>query len=356
MSFGASNAPLIDRIKRQVETDGPIGIAEYMSICLGDAKAGYYTTGAPFGCDGDFITAPEISQMFGELIGIWCVTMWRKMGKPSRFNLIEMGPGRGTLMADLLRAAAIDTGFLKAAKVQLVEISRPLRDLQAKALSTYDAQVSWLDAVQDMEPLPTIFIGNEFLDALPFRQYVKLGQRWAERVVVVNNDRLAYSSGHSLLDPATLPENHNDQPDGAIYEMSSAREAIVEFIANQLKENIGAALLIDYGYIEDGFGDTFQAVASHKFVDTLLDPGKVDLTSHVDFSAYRKYFVNASKFELSTQAEFLLGFGLIERAGHLGQGKSKQEQKAIEQAVERLAGLDAMGGLFKVMVASNYNS
>ena len=353
MSLEVPNAPLIDRMKRQIATDGPIGIAEYMSICLSDVQAGYYTTATPFGRDGDFITAPEISQMFGELIGIWCVAKWRDMGKPAGFNLVEMGPGRGTLMADLLRASAIDAGFSKSVHVHLVEISSSLREQQAKALSKFDVQIDWIDDVQEVGKLPTIFIGNEFLDALPFRQYVKSGSRWGERVVSFKNDQLAYSIGPGLLDPSILPGGHGGQPDGAIFELSSAREAVIEFIAQHLGVHRGAALLIDYGHIESGFGDTFQAVAKHQFADPLQSPGKVDLTSHVDFSAFRKYFLRGTKFELSTQAEFLLDLGLLERAGSLGQGKFKKEQNDIQQAVERLAGPDAMGELFKVLAVSN---
>ena len=351
MKLEAPNASLTDRIKRQIALDGPIGIAEYMSICLGDVHSGYYTTAQPFGRDGDFITAPEISQMFGELIGIWCVTMWRNLGKPVNFNLVEMGPGTGILMADLLRASAIDAEFSKAVHVHLVEISSSLRELQAKALSRFDVQVNWLDTVQDVGPLPTIFIGNEFLDALPFRQYVKSRSRWGERVIGLDGNEFCYSVGPGLLDPSLLPTGHGDQPDGTIFEISSGREAVMEFIAQHLNVNNGAALLIDYGHIESGFGDTFQSVAKHKFADPLKNQGKVDLTSHVDFSAFRKYFSRGEKFELSTQAEFLLKLGLLDRASSLGRGKSKEEQNDIEQAVERLAGLDTMGELFKIMVA-----
>ena len=356
MSLEASNAPLMDRIKRQIATDGPIGIAEYMSICLSDAHAGYYTNATPFGREGDFVTAPEISQMFGELIGVWCISMWRDMGEPARFNLVEMGPGRGTLMADLLRASAIDAGFLKAVLVHLVEISSPLRKQQAKALSKFDVQIDWVDDIQEVGSLPTIFIGNEFLDALPFRQYVKLGSRWGERVVVVENNQLVYSIGPGLIDPSLLPAGHGDQPDGTVFEISHAREAVMEFIAQHLIVQRGAALLIDYGHLESGFGDTFQAVAKHKFANPLKSPGKVDLTSHVDFSAFRKCFLTGTIFELSTQANFLLDLGLLERAGSLGQGKTKEEQNDIEQAVERLAGPDTMGELFKVLIASSNKS
>ena len=352
MFLDVSKDPLIDKIKRQIISEGPIGIVEYMSICLGDAGAGYYTTATPFGRDGDFVTAPEISQMFGELIGIWCVTMWRNMGKPTCFNLVEMGPGRGTLIEDLLRAATIDAGFSKAVQVHLVEISAALRQQQAKVLSKFAVEIKWLDVVQDVGPLPTIFIGNEFLDALPFRQYVKVGQQWVERVVGVENDQLVFSFGNGLLDPSNLPAGHDDQADGTIFEISSAREAVVEYISQHLNEHNGAALLIDYGHIENGFGDTFQAVAKHEFVDPLFNPGQVDLTSHVNFSAFEKYFSSRSNFTLTTQTEFLLGIGLLERASGLRRGKSKEEQQEIEQAVERLAGLDTMGALFKVLVAA----
>jgi len=349
----SSPALLIDRIKRQISLEGPIGIGEYMSICLSDPHAGYYTTRAPFGSDGDFVTAPEISQMFGELIGIWCVSMWRNMGEPAHFNLVEMGPGRGTLMADLLRAASIAPGFHKAAKINLIEISQPLRNQQANGLAKFDVQVSWLNDVQQVDALPTIYVGNEFLDALPFRQYVKTKFHWIERVVGLANDALCYSTGPGIFDKKELPKNHDSQPDGTIFEVSRAREAVVQFIAEHMAENKGAALLIDYGHLEHGFGDTFQAIAKHQFVDPLNDPGNADLTSHVDFSAFEKYFNEGVNCKLTNQTEFLLKLGLLERAGSLGQGKTAEEQQSIEQAVERLAGGDQMGDLFKVLLAGS---
>lgn len=344
---------LIDRIKRQISLEGPISIGEYMSICLGDPQAGYYTTGKPFGRDGDFITAPEISQMFGEMIGVWSVLMWRNMGKPPKFNLVEMGPGRGTLMVDLLRAAKIEPEFRRAVQLNLVEISQPLRDQQDEALSDFDGTTSWLDDLQKVSSLPTIFIGNEFLDALPFRQYVKTKNHWLERVVGAEKGELCYSVGHGFFDKNGLPSLHDNQPDGTIFEISSAREAVVQFIAEHMAKYSGAALLIDYGYLERGFGDTFQAVAKHEYGDPLKSPGNADLTSHVDFSVFAKFFESGANYQLTTQADFLLSLGLLERAGSLGHGKPAEEQRQIEQAAERLAGSGEMGKLFKVLIAGS---
>ncbi len=345
--------PLIDRIKRQIALEGPLGISEYMALCLGDPEAGYYTNGKPFGRDGDFITAPEISQMFGEMIGVWCVLMWRNMGKPSKFNLVELGPGRGTLMADLLRAAKVDEGFCKAVHVKLVEISKPLRKKQATALKNFDGNLRWLDDIQGVSAQPAIFIGNEFLDALPLRQYKKSGKHWLEQVVGVADEKLCFFNGQGCFDPKDLPENYDEEPDGSVFEMSPAREAIVQYISEHIGGFSGAALLIDYGHTERGFGDTFQAVSKHKFVNPLKSPGKADLTSHVDFSAFTKYFDERVNYRLTTQAEFLSSLGLVERAGALGHGKSSEERYDIEMAVERLAGRNAMGELFKVLVAAS---
>ncbi len=336
---------LLERIKRQIELEGPLTIADYMSTCLSDPQAGYYTTAKPFGRNGDFVTAPEISQIFGELIGIWCVEKWRRMGAPKRFNLVEIGPGRGTLMADLLRAAAVGEGFIKNVQVRLIEISGQLREQQSAALSAYSNKIKWLSGLADIEDIPTIFIGNEFLDALPFRQYVKSSGLWRERMVGVNEGELTFCTGVGLYDPASLPTGHAAQPEGSIFETAPVREAVVARIAQHVGQFGGAGLLIDYGHVEPGFGDTFQAVAGHQYADPLKNPGRADLTGHVDFAALTA--LAGEGCVMQTQAGFLLKMGLLERAGMLGQGKSVEEQEELQAAVDRLAG--AMGKLFKVM-------
>ncbi len=341
-----------ERIRRQIEGDGPISVADYMALCLCDPLQGYYTTATPFGRTGDFITAPEISQIFGELIGVWCVAMWRNIGAPKKFNLVEMGPGRGTLMADLLRAAAIDKGFGEAGEVRLIEISEQLRQQQRQLLAASNIKVSWADSLDDIDDVPSIFIGNEFLDALPFHQYVKSGEMWLERMVGLVDGEPAFVTGSGIADPALMPADHDSAEMGTVFEISPAREAIAASITQHIEQHGGAALLIDYGHISSGFGDTFQAVEAHHYGNSLINPGKADLTSHVDFDALKRVAGLNGKVKTATltQGKFLLEMGLLERAGLLGQGKSGLVQNDLHEVVERLAGRYAMGELFKVMM------
>lgn len=348
--------PLIDRIRRQITLDGPLTISDYMTICLSDPQAGYYTTATPFGREGDFITAPDVSQMFGELIGIWCVAMWRNIGAPKRFALVEMGPGRGTLMADILRTAALDDGFVKAVDVRLLEISGRLRQQQKQVLKAHEGRIGWIDDLAALGKVPTIFIGNEFLDALPFRQYVKMGANWHERMVGLQEGKLAYLAGAGLFPLSHLPSDHAAQPEGAIFEVAPAREVIVIKTGDHIRQFGGAGLLIDYGHLTSGFGDTFQAVTRHQFGDVLEKPGEVDLTSHVDFAALGRAVlpIDGVKSAATSQAGFLLAMGLLERAGLLGSGKGERQQEALRSEVERLAGPNEMGELFKVMMLAPY--
>ena len=341
---------LLDRIKRQIAEDGPLTIASYMAICLGDTKSGYYTTSKPFGRKGDFITAPEISQMFGELIGVWCVAMWRNIGAPKRFNLVEMGPGRGTLMADLLRAAAMDQGFMDGVQIRLLEISERLRKEQKRTLLEHLDKVAWVDTPEEIDEAPTLFVANEFLDAVPFHQYVKSGDAWQERMVALQDGELTFMAGAGLCDPAVLPLDAAQQSVGMIFETAPAREGVVARIASHINLFSGAALLIDYGNLQSGFGDTFQAVSAHEFADPLQKSGHVDLTSHVDFSAFEDVAKGDVQAAMTTQGEFLLNMGLLERAGMLGHNKSPAEQITLQSAAERLAGPKAMGEIFKVMI------
>jgi SAM-dependent MidA family methyltransferase len=343
---------LMDRIKRQIGIDGPLSVSDYMALCLSDPEAGYYTTATPFGREGDFITAPEISQMFGELIGIWCVAIWRNIGAPKRFTLVEMGPGRGTLMADLLRAASFDRGFIDALDVRMLEISGELRQQQKQALNAYEGRIEWVDDLETLGDIPAIFIGNEFLDALPFRQYIKKGANWHERMVALHEGELAWLAGVGLFPNAKLPADHAMQPEGAVFEAAPAREAIILRIGQHIGQFGGAGLLIDYGHLISGFGDTFQAVARHQFADVLKKPGKVDLTSHVDFAALERMTeqIDGVKCATISQGKFLLQMGLLERAGRLGTDRNKAEQETLRGQVERLAGPDQMGELFKAMM------
>ncbi len=343
---------LLQRIKRQIEQDGPLSVSDYMALCLGDPKAGYYTAATPFGRKGDFITAPEISQMFGELIGLWCVSLWRKIGAPEKYTLVEMGPGRGTLMSDLMRAAKIDADFVQATDIRLLEISNKLRKSQGETLKEHADKVGWIDSLEEVRDHPAIFIGNEFLDALPFRQYVKKDEHWHERMVGLQGGKLTFVADVGIYPEAGLPDACQGQPEGTIFEVAPAREAIVSRISRHIASHGGAALLIDYGHCQSGFGDTFQAVAGHQYADVLKKPGQVDLTSHVDFEALERAVQANGKVDVTIvdQGRFLLEMGLLQRAGMLGSGKNTGVQEELRAAVERLAAPDQMGTLFKVMM------
>jgi NADH dehydrogenase [ubiquinone] 1 alpha subcomplex assembly factor 7 len=337
--------PLGDKLIRQIEAFGPITVADYMAACLGDPEHGYYMTREPFGAAGDFITAPEISQMFGELIGLWAVECWQRMGSPGRFALVEIGPGRGTLMADALRAARVAPRFAEAAEIVLVETSARLRTIQRDTLARH--AVSWLDQVGDLPEIPAILIANEFFDALPVRQFQRQEDGWAERMVGVESGHLTFG----LRPGAAIEGLAADAPPGAIVEIASISTSIMATLAERLQRFGGAMLAIDYGHAESGHGDTLQAMLRHGFDDPLAHPGEADLTVHVDFAALaataRAQGARASR--VWTQGDFLLALGLLERAGRLGAGKDAASQDAIRAAVQRLAGPDAMGTLFKVL-------
>ena len=337
--------PLGEKLIRRIENFGPITIADYMAACLGDPEFGYYRTREPFGTAGDFVTAPEVSQMFGELIGLWAVATWQRMGSPTRFVLAEIGPGRGTLMSDALRAARITPGFEQAATIVLVETSERLRQVQATTLASHD--VRWTENVEALPEGPAIVIANELFDALPVRQFLRTGDGWAERMVGAEDGRLVFG----LRSGADFEGADAAAPEGSLIETASISAAITASLANRLLHSGGAFLAIDYGHAESGFGDTLQALRQHEFDDPLAHPGEADLTVHVDFAALartaRANGANASP--VWTQGDFLLSLGLLERAGRLGAGKDATAQDAIRAAVERLAGPGAMGTLFKVL-------
>ncbi|MBN9026941.1 MAG: class I SAM-dependent methyltransferase [Rhizobiales bacterium] len=342
---GENRTPLGEKLVRRIENFGPITVADYMAACLGDPEFGYYMTREPFGAAGDFVTAPEVSQMFGELIGLWAVATWQRMGSPATFVLAEIGPGRGTLMADALRAARIAPNFEPAARIVLVETSPRLREIQARTLTGH--AIDWAEQVDGLPDGPAILIANEFFDALPVRQFLRTGAGWAERMVGVSDGKLVFG-----LRPDAHVDGADDRaPEGSLVETASISAAIMATLATRLVQFGGAFLAIDYGHAESGYGDTLQALRQHRFDAPLAHPGEADLTVHVDFAALaRAARANgATASAVWTQGDFLLALGLVERAGRLGAGKDAAAQDAIRAAVERLAGPAAMGTLFKVL-------
>ena len=350
--MSAEPRPHLERhLRLLMEENGPLSLADYMAACLTHPESGYYTSTRPIGKEGDFITAPEVSQMFGELIGVWAMRIWRELDCPSPFALAEAGPGTGALMMDLLRAAKIMPDFLAAMKPYALEISPELRKQQARALENSGKELVWIEDIRELPDLPTIFIANEFLDALPFRQWIKTEQGWAERGIGFKDGRFVFCLRPTLLPQSELPQGHIEQPIGAIFETAPARQAFATHIAGALSRRRGAALFIDYGHRVGAFGDGLQAVRNHAPTDPLEEPGKADLTSPVDFAPLLAAAREAGCFvpDIITQREFLLNLGLGERTSFLAQ-KHPDQSDNLRQAVERLAGRDQMGDLFKVMV------
>lgn len=342
--------PLARKLAAQIRATGPITIAEYMAACLGDPEHGYYMHRDPFGRQGDFVTAPEISQMFGELIGLWCLAAHAALGSPTRFCLAELGPGRGTLMADVLRAARIRPSFGDAAEIVLVETSPRLRAAQEQALSGLHRRPAWIADVGDLPAVPLIVVANEFFDALPIRQLQRTAEGWAERMVGLDRKGgLAFG-----LRPCQIA-GPNLYPLGAVVELRPADGAIVGRLAEQIAGLGGAALIIDYGHAAPGAGDTLQAVRAHRYDSVLSCPGEADLTAHVDFSALATAAESAGAVPrmVLTQREFLLRLGLAERAERLAAGKDEPVRAAVFAARDRLAGEAAMGRLFKVLGISS---
>lgn len=345
--------PLGRRIAALIAAQGPLSLAEFMTMALHDPAAGYYATRNPLGTD--FVTAPEISQMFGELIGLWLAQTWHDQGKPKRPLLIELGPGRGTLMADALRATKRMPEFRATLDVLLVEASPVLRNVQEETLRDCGVAVRWTANFEPPNDGRSLFlIANEFFDALPIRQYVKTERGWCERMVTLD-ERGALAFALAPSPAARVPPNRDGAPNGGVYEMNSAGEAICEQIGHAIARDGGAALIVDYGYGAPGFGETLQAVKGHAFSDVLSDPGASDLSAHVDFAALGAAATRggAAVYGPVEQGAFLLSLGLRERAGVLSNDARARSDIAthdgIRLAVDRLVRSDQMGSLFKTL-------
>jgi SAM-dependent MidA family methyltransferase len=335
------------KLRRMIAVDGSMPVSQFMAHCLGDAEFGYYTTREVFGAAGDFITAPEVSQLFGEMAGVFLALAIESFEGP--LTLAEFGPGRGVFMRDILRTLRrLKPARADRMRIALVETSPRLRAVQAQALEGLADPLFLSSATNLPEDSPLFVIGNEFLDALPVCQIVKSGAAWRERVVIAGAAGLDFSTGPAILPPLGLPAASDAAPDGTVFEFAPAREAVMAEIAARIAHQGGAALFFDYGHLHPAFGDTLQAMRKHAFAPVLENPGEADLTSHVDFSAFTRLVEDEGcKTAAMTQGAFLLQTGLLERAGSLGANKDAATQDSIRTAVERLAGPEAMGNLFK---------
>jgi SAM-dependent MidA family methyltransferase len=347
---GSLLAELAERIAR----DGPMPVDRFMEACQGHPVYGYYQRPHSIGAAGDFVTAPEISQAFGELIGLWCAVTWESMGRPGPLRLVELGPGRGTLMRDALRAARVLPGFLGAVSVHLVEVSAPLRRLQRAALEGRGPgggpggpfpPVAWHDTVEEVPAGPAIVVANELLDALPIRQLVHDGRTWCERVVALAPDgRLAFAAGGAIEPEIGMP----NEAEGAVAELRPGEDALLAALAARGAPVV--ALFIDYGPAEASLGDTLQAVRGHAYTDPLAEPGTADLTAHVQFAALAaKARVAGLKADGPiTQAELLGRLGIVERTARL-MAANPTRAGEIEAATHRLMAPAGMGQLFKAL-------
>ncbi len=327
-------------IKAQIRASGPMNLADYMALCLGHPDHGFYMTSDPLGTEGHFTTAPEISQMFGELIGLWLAQAWAEQGSPNPVRLIELGPGRGTLMADALRAAGAVPGFAEAADLWLVETSRALRAEQARRLPG----AHWAERLEQVPQGPALIVANEFFDALPVRQFLATSVGWREKQVGIEDDRLVWGLS------APLP-GQREVPEGAWREESSAAQVFAGEVARRISGDGGAALIIDYGFLaaDRPSGFTLQALRRHAPADPLKAPGSADLTWLIDFDHLARALCPLAT-ACVTQGEYLTTLGIGQRAASLANSQPDQAD-AIADALERLTGADQMGRLFKVLAA-----
>ncbi len=350
--------PLARKIRSIIAETGPISVADYFAICLADQEYGYYRAREPFGRSGDFVTAPEISQLFGEMIGIFAVHAWQGHGEPGNVRLIEIGPGRGTLMADALRTIEqLAPALAGTLSVDLVETSERLRGVQRQTLVRWKEHTAWHDDFASVPEGFSLVVANEFFDAIPIRQFVRVEDGFRERMVTIDDTgQLRFSIGPAGIQADLLPDKGQNPPKDALFEVSPARTAIMLSLAERLVTHGGTALIIDYGHLNSNYGDTLQAIYRHEFDPPLHRPGEADLTSHVDFEALAMAALAAGAHvhRPLCQGDFLVGLGLLERAGSLGAGKDTLTQAAITDAVNRLAGegAGAMGQLFKVLCVS----
>jgi NADH dehydrogenase [ubiquinone] 1 alpha subcomplex assembly factor 7 len=350
---------LAQRIARHIRTEGPIALAAYMAIALHDPRDGYYARGVPIGAKGDFITAPELSQIFAELIGLWCADLWDRLGRPDPVILAELGPGTGALLLDLLRAAAAVPGFRRALRLHLVEASPVLRAEQQRRLGGEGAV--WLDRPEDLPSGPLLLVANEFLDALPVRQLVRGPEHWRERLVGIDpQDRLVLVDGPETAAATLLvpePVRGRAAP-GTVVEICPAALGLAASLAARVARDPGAALFIDYGYGGEVPGPTLRAVRQHRPVSILSAPGTADLSAHVDFAAFGAgaQARGAQVHGPVPQGQFLAALGITARLAALCARARPAQRRRLASGVERLIDPAQMGTLFKAMALTSPGS
>jgi NADH dehydrogenase [ubiquinone] 1 alpha subcomplex assembly factor 7 len=350
-------SPLQSEIRKLIKSSGPMPVWRYMELCLTHPQHGYYVSRDPLGREGDFTTAPEVSQMFGELLGLWAASVWKAMGSPSLLRLVELGPGRGTMMADALRALRVLPPLYQMLNVHLVEINPVLRDKQKATLSTART-IAWHDNIDDVPEGPAIIFANEYFDVLPIHQAVRQETGWHERVIVLDDDgKFSFAAAPDPLPrfEVLLAPLLRAAPIGTVFEWRPDTEMMK--IARRVRDQNGAALIIDYGHVRSDAGDTFQAIARHSFTDPLKAPGQADVTAHVDFQALADAAedIGARVHGPVEQGEFLKRLGIETRAVTLMAKASHEVSEDISNALKRLVegGRGGMGSMFKVLGISD---
>jgi NADH dehydrogenase [ubiquinone] 1 alpha subcomplex assembly factor 7 len=346
----AETLSLSEQIDAQIRETGPMSLSTYMGLALSHPRHGYYTTGRPIGAQGDFITAPEISQMFGELIGFFFVNLWQQMGQPSSFTLLELGPGRGTLMADALRAASRAEGFENALHLQLFEQNALLKGEQEKRLGKYSPY--WASEIDAFGDDPIFVIANEFFDALPIKQFVKTDDGWHERLIGLRDDARVFGLSPTPISESAAPPEVHGAYAGEVLELGTAAVDAMQRLSRKIALQGGAILAIDYGYERTQTGETLQAAKSHAFAEPLEAPGDADISAHVNFGvlAAAARATGLATAPLANQGDFLIRLGLGQRAKALAQA-NPAEAGNVARAIERLTAPDQMGTLFKVLCA-----
>lgn len=349
---------IIGNIRQAISENGSISIAQFMSEAMYNIHEGYYINNNPIGKNGDFITAPEISQLFGEMLGVYSADLWIKMGKPANFNLVELGPGQATLMSDLLRATKHIEGFHQACNIHLIEKNKRLIKIQKAKLAKYNLPITWHNSVYALpNDLPIIMLANEFFDCLPINQYIKSGNTWHEQAVSINGTEFCFTQlPISTQKSESLNAEHPNAKDRAIVEICYPAIEIIQHITKLFKNTPGGLLIIDYGYDlnplnRTAYDSTLQAVMNHKFHPIFSDIGRADLTAHVDFFALRQTAIVNHCFaeESISQKEFLFNLGILFRAQLLKSKSNPSQAKMIESGLRRLIDDDQMGKLFKAM-------
>jgi SAM-dependent MidA family methyltransferase len=349
-------SPLQSEIKKLIKSSGPMPVWRYMELCLLHPQYGYYVSRDPLGREGDFTTSPEVSQMFGELIGLWAAAVWNSIGSPPLVRLVELGPGRGTMIGDALRALRVLPPLYQSLSVHLVEINPVLREKQRSTLSGV-RNISWHDHIDEVPEGPSIILANEYFDVLPIHQAVKQANGWHERVVDMDaNGKLAFAAAAEPIPrfEVLLPPLVRAAPVGAVFEWRP--DAEIMKIASRVRDQDGAALIIDYGHLRSDAGDTFQAIARHSFTDPLKAPGQADVTAHVDFQALARAAedLGARVHGPVTQGDFLHRLGIEQRAATLMAKATPEVSGDIDGALKRLTGggRGGMGQMFKVLAVS----